>query len=258
MNMLANLKLDDGVDGEEKDVLGGGRGPLDSNAYPATITMAYMSESEGGATAVNITAKTRDDKEIRAAIYVTSGRAKGQKTTYERDGKTYPLPGFLLVNSLCQLATGKEISQLETEEKVIKLYNFDSKAEVPTKVPVIVELLQKEIVIGLLKQTVDKSAKNDAGVYVATGETREENEIDKFFRARDNKTTSEIRAQVEEAVFIDQWKAKWEGKVKNKAKGAAAGAGTAGMPKASGGSMFGGASAAAAPSAKKPAASLFG
>lgn len=254
MNMLANLKLDDGVDGEEKDVLGGGRGPLDSNAYPATITMAYMSESEGGATAVNITAKTRDDKEIRAAIYVTSGRAKGQKTTYERDGKTYPLPGFLLVNSLCQLATGKEISQLETEEKVIKLYNFDSKAEVPTKVPVIVELLQKEIVIGLLKQTVDKSAKNDAGVYVATGETREENEIDKFFCARDgfeNLTLTEVKTKAAGGEitepFYNGWLEKNKGQIRNKAKGAAAG-GTAGAPK----------TGAAAGGTAKPKSSLFG
>jgi hypothetical protein len=256
MNMLANLKLADGVDGEEKDVLGGGRGPLESDAYPATITMAYMSESEGGATALNITAMTEDGKEIRGAIYVTSGRAKGQKTTYEKDGKTYPLPGFLLVNSLCQLATGKEISQLETEEKVIKLYNFDAKAEVPTKVPVVVELLQKQIVIGLLKQTVDKSAKNDAGVYVATGETREENEIDKFFCARDgfeNLTLTEVKTKAAggeiEKPFHADWVEKNKGQTRNKAKGAAGG-GTAGAP--------GKAGAAAAGGTAKPKSSLFG
>jgi hypothetical protein len=255
MNMLANLKLDDGVDGEEKDVLGG-RSLLDSDAYPATITMAYMSESEGGAKALNITAMTEDGKEIRGAIYVTSGRAKGQKPTYEKDGKTYPLPGYLLVNSLCQLATGKEISQLETEDKVIKLYNYEAKAEIPTTVPVVVELLQKQVVIGLLKQIVDKTKETSPGskVYVPTGETREENEIDKFFCARDgfeNLTLTEVKTKAAGGEVAEPFYASWieknKGQVRNKAKGASAG-GTPGAP----------AKAGAATGTAKPKSSLFG
>jgi hypothetical protein len=90
-----------------------------------------------------------------------------------------------MANSLCLLTLGKEISELTTEEKVLNIYSPDAKAEVPTKVQVLMDLLNQEILVGLIKQTVDKTAKDAAGAYQPTGETREENEIDKFFRARD-------------------------------------------------------------------------
>ena len=133
--------------------------------------------------------------------------------------------------------------------KVINAYNKDAKAEVPTKVEAIVDLMGQEILIGVIKQTVDKTKKNEAtGTYEPTGETREENEIDKFFRARDRMTTAEIRAKAETAAFADTWSAKWTGKSRDKSKGASA-AGTAGMP--------GRKPAAAAQAAGKPANSLF-
>ena len=257
MNMLATLATDSSI-ADEKDSVGGGFSILDSNTYGFKIELAYLTKASSGALALNVSLKTDDDRELRQQFWMTSGTAKGGKNYYEKDGEKHYLPGFIAANALCLLTVGKEISALDTEEKVIKLWSSEAKAEVPTKVAMLVDLLGQEIVAGVVKQTVDKNIKNEAtGEYVPTGETREENEIDKFFRARDNKTTSEIRAGVEEAVFIGQWKAKWAGKVKNKAKGAAAGTGTAGMPKA-GGSMFGGASAAAAQASKKPATSLFG
>lgn len=259
MNMLANLATDSSI-ADEKDYVGGGISVLDSNTYKFKVELAYLGKANSGALSLNVVLKTEDDRELRQQFWMTSGTEKGGKNYFEKDGEKHYLPGFVAANSLCLLTVGKEISALDTEEKVIKLWSSETKAEVPTKVPMLVDLLGQEIVAGVLKQTVDKNHKNEAtGKYEATGETREENEIEKFFRARDNKTTAEIRAGVEEAVFIGQWKAKWEGKVKNKAKGAAAGTGTAGMPKASGGSMFGGAPAAtAAQASKKPAASLFG
>lgn len=258
MNMLASLATDDTI-ANERDSVGGDFSPFDSGAYKFTVDLAYLGKAASGALSLNVTLKTEDGRELRQTFWMTSGTDKGCKNYFEKDGEKRYLPGFVAANALCLLTVGKEISALDTEEKVIKLWNYESKSEVPTKVPMIVDLLGQEIVAGVLKQTVDKNRKNEVtGKYEATGETREENEIDKFFRARDNKTTAEIRAQAEEAVFFDQWKAKWEGKVKNKAKGAAAGSGTAGMPKASGGSMFGGAPATAAQATKKPATSLFG
>ena len=54
------------------------------------------------------------------------------------------------------------------------MYSKEAKAEVPTKVEMLVDLLGQAIIIGVIKQTVDKTVKNDAGVYVPNGETREE------------------------------------------------------------------------------------
>ena len=136
---------------------------------------------------------------------------------------------------------------MDTETKVVNVYSSEAKAEVPTKVEVIMELLNKEILVGLIKQTVDKTQKNDQNIYMPTGETRDENEIDKLFRSSDRMTTAEIRAQATEAAFAATWETKWTGNTKDKTKGVAANAGTFGAPK--GAAMAG---------TKKPATSLFG
>ena len=243
MSLLTNLKSDDSI-AQERDSVGSG-GVLDSNLYAANISLAYLTKSAGGAVGLVLNAKTDGGREIRQTLWMTSGTAKGGKNYYEKDGEKHYLPGFNLANSLALLTVGKEISELDTETKVVNTYSHEAKAEVPTKVEMLVDLLGKDILIGLIKQTVDKTQKNDAGAYVPTGETREENEVDKLFRARDRMTTAEIRAKADVAGFITTWEAKWAGKVRDKAKGAGA-AGTAGAPKAS-----------AAAATKKPATSLF-
>jgi hypothetical protein len=242
MSLLATLSTDSSVT-EEKDSVGSG-GPLDSGLYKSTIALAYVTKSAGGAIGLVLNMKTEANREIRQTLWMTSGTAKGCKNYYEKDGEKFYLPGFNHANSLALLTCGKEISELETETKVVNVYSAEAKSEVPTKVEMLMDLLGKEIIVGVIRQTVDKTKKNEAGVYEATGETRDENEIDKLFRAKDRMTTAEIRAQAETAGFIDTWDAKFTGTVKNKAKGAA---GTAGAPKAAG----------APAAAKKPTTSLF-
>lgn len=231
MSFLKNLQSDSSIQ-DEKDNLGGGSSVLDSNIYLSTITLAFLTTSDGGAMALNIRAKTEDGEEIRQQLWMTSGTAKGCKNYYEdKNGEKKYLPGFLMANALSLLTTGKEISEQDTEEKVVSLWSSAAKAEVPTKVPMFMDMLNKQVIFGLMKQTVDKTVKDERGKYVPSGETREENEIDKVFHAESRKTTAEIRAQAPKATFIDQWVAKWAGKVKNKAKGTD-GAVKAGAPKA--------------------------
>lgn len=248
MSLLSNLKSDDSI-ATERDSVGGRGGPLESGLYAAKVALAYLTKSAGGAIGLVLNLKTEAGREIRQTLWMTSGTAKGCTNYYvDKDGAKQYLPGFNLANSLALLANGTEISDLETEVKVVNVYSIEAKAEVPTKVDMLTELLDKEIIVGLIKQVVDKTQKNDAGAYVPAGETREENEIDKFFRAKDRMTTAEIRAGATKAVFIETWSAKWEGHTRNKAKGATTGAnGTAGAPKAG----------AAANTAKKPQTSLF-
>lgn len=243
MSLLASLATDNTIE-DETDSVGNG-GPLESGLYLCTVAMAYLSKAASGALGLVLTLKTDAGKEFRQTLWMTSGTAKGCKNYYEKDGEKRYLPGFNHANSLALLTCGKEISQLDTETKVVNVYSAEAKSEVPTKVEVPMDLLNKEILVGLLKQTVDKTKKNDAGVYEATGETRDENDIDKLFRAKDRMTTAEIRAQAETASFVDTWDAKHTGTTKMKAKGAS---GTAGAPKAPG---------AAPAAAKKPTNSLF-
>lgn len=247
MSILSTLTIDDSIE-NERDVIGAS-GPLDSGIYKLTVALAYLNKSEGGALGLNVVFKTEQGRELRQTFWMTSGTAKGCKNYYEdKQGQKQYLPGFLLANALTLLTVGKEIGALDTETKVVKLYNYEAKAEVPTKVEVLVDLLDQEVLAGVIRQVVDKNVKNDAGAYVPSGETREENEIDKLFRERDRLTTAEIRAQATEPAFIESWEAKWTGKTKNRAKGAQAGtAPVAGMPKLGGNSA----------TTKKPTTSLF-
>jgi len=248
MSLLKNLTTDDSIKNEKDTV--GGFGPLDSNVYRATISLAFLQKAASEALALVIHAKTEDGREVRQSLWMTSGKDKGCKNFYEKDGVKNYLPGFLIANSLALLGAGKEISELDTEEKTVKLYSSEAKAEIPTKVNVVTDLLGKEVLLGVVKQLVDKTAKNEnTGVYEPTGETRYENEIDKVFRARDGMTTAEIRAGAETAAFLETWKGKWIGQERNKAKGVA---GVAGAPKAASGTA-----AAAAGGSKKPTTSLF-
>lgn len=244
MSLLKNLATDESI-ANERDSLGGSL--LDSGLYSAKVSLAYIITADSGALGLQFAAKTADGPEIRETLWMSSGTAKGGKNYYEKNGEKHYLPGFVAANALALLTVGKEISELETEEKVVNVYNKTAKAEVPTKVPMITELLGKDILVGVIRQTVDKTTKDAAGQYQPTGETRDENTIDKFFRASDRMTTAEIRAQAP-AEFADKWEGKWKGQTRNKAS---KNAGAAGMPKAGG---FG---APAAAAAAKPARSLF-
>jgi len=246
MSLLKSLASNDESIKQETDSVGSG-GVIDSGAPLSEITMAYITFSKKEAMGITLHAKTDAGREIRQTVYVTSGTDKGKKNTYtDKNGEKHFLPGFNLVNSLCLLTIGKPLDELDPVEKVVSVYSPEAKAEVPTKVPVIMELLGQKAYLGIIKQVVDKTAKDGNGVYQPTGETREENEIDKVFRASDKMTTTEIRAGATEAAFYETWTKKWVGQpARNKAKGAS---GTAGAPKAAG---------AAPGGTPKPTTSLF-
>lgn len=250
MSLLTALATDDSIQ-TERDSVGASFGPVDSGLYNMTVSLAYLKVANSGALALALELKSDTGQVVRQDFWMTSGTAKGCKNYYEKDGEKRYLPGFTMANSLSLLTVGKEIGQHETETKVINLYSPEAKAEVPTKVEMFTELLGKEVIAGVIRQTVDKNVKDGAGNYVPSGETRDENEVDKFFRMRDRMTTAEIRAQAESATFIDTWNEKWAGKVRNKAKGAS---GTAGAPKPGNGPSVAGNS----PATKKPTTSLFG
>lgn len=243
MSLLSGLTTSNDI-AAEKDSVGGGF-VLDSNVYNFTIKLAFLQKAASDALSLVVHLTTEDNKDVRQQFWMTSGKEKGCKNYYvDKNGDKQYLPGFNMANSLCLLTVGKEISQMETETKVVNLYNSESKAEVPTNVEMLTELLGKQVLGGLIKQVVDKTAKDAAGNYQPTGETREENELDKLFRERDGKTTAEILAQAPEAVFIKTWKKKWVGQVRDRATKQA---GTAGAPKAG----------AAAQGTAKPQNSLF-
>lgn len=223
---------------QEKDVLGGSR-VVDTDVYDATIKLAYAGKSKGGALSLTIHADL-DGTELRHTFWVTN---KQGQNYYEKDGKKHFLPGWNAANGICLLITNQELTALPTEQKVVKLWDFEAKAEVNTPVEALVALHGGKVKLAVQKQLVDVNQETapGSGVYVPSGKTREQNEIDKVFFYDDGRTVKEIREN-QPAEFMDKWIAQNKGKVFDRTDKKAAAAG--GLPGAAAGG--------------KPANSLFG
>jgi hypothetical protein len=209
MSAFASLTSSDESIENETDVVRKSFGPIAGGIYPSTITMAYASKSRGGAQALTLHLETDSGHEYKQDIYATSGTAKGCLNTYvdKNTGKKEYLPGFLLIESLCLLAVGKPVSELSAEDKLVNIWSYDAKKEVPTEVPVLTELLGKRIEAGILKVFNNKNVNQgtqEAPNWVKSNEVEEKNEIDKFFRATDHMTTAEIRGG-SEASYWTKW-----------------------------------------------------
>ena len=216
MNMFADLANNTDIQDEERDVLGGSFAIPESDAYKGVVKVAYITVANSGAKAVNVTIELETGTTVRETMYVTSGTAKGGNNYYvNAKGEKKYLPGYLTANTLCELGTGKGLTAVTIEEKVLNLYNAEAGKEVPTKVPVIMDLLEKEIMVGLIKVIENKRKKNDVGEYVDTAESRELAEIDKVFYA-DGFTKTEKAAGQAAPEFVEKWRAKWKDQVKDR------------------------------------------
>lgn len=210
---MFNKLTDQGLEKAE-DRLGGGFSPRETDIYTFKIKAAYAGKSQGGAMNVSLIA-VDSQGEYRETIYITN---KKGENFFVKDGKKIPLPGFTIINDLCLIATGEPLSEQETEEKVINLYDFEAKKEVPTSVPMIMALVDAEISFAVQKNLEDKQQKDAAGEYVPTGETRETNTISKVFHTETKMTVVEALEGAEEAKFWDAWLEKNKGKVFDRTK----------------------------------------
>ena len=220
MSILSGLTKDKEIK-DEQDTLGGGY-VLESGVYPFRVELAYLNVAASGAIGLVIHLTGDKGEALRQTFWVQSGKAKGSKNYWvnQKGEKSY-LPGFNQAEAMCQLLCSTALSDMVSAEKVVQLYNYDAKKEIPTKVEVLTELLGKKLKAGVLKQVVDKNAKGDDGTYHPTGETREENEITKMFD-EEGKTLTEQKAGGE-AVFIETWAKKFTDTVKDKSKGTSGG-----------------------------------
>lgn len=231
MSLLSGVKTDSAIQ-TEKDTLGGGRTLVESGVHAARIKLAYLSKATSGALALNIVADIAGS-EYKEALYITNKNGENFYVTKDNAKEKRFLAGFLHADAIALLTTGKSILELPTENKIVKLYNFQAKAELPTEVEVLVGLIGKEVQLGILKTQEFKRAKQDDGTYVETTETQETNSIEKVFHATHGKTVAECRAQAESATFIEEWKNTWAGKLRDKTKGKSpngGNTGTAGIP----------------------------
>ena len=209
MSLFNNL----GTDGLEQseDRLGGGRKIFNTDIYPAVVKLAYASKADSGALAVNLVLDLNGE-EYREAIYVTNKKGENWFKNQNDPTKKVPLPGFTTIDELCLVTLEKPLSQVATEEKVVKLYDFEAKKEVPKSVDALTELHGKELFVAIQKRLENKQKKED-NEYVPTAETRETNNIVKVFHSPSKLTIPEARNGKTEGEFYDQWLEKNKGQV---------------------------------------------
>lgn len=233
--LFSGLKADDHA--ENQDRVGGGRQILSSNAYDAIVKVAYVTESTGGATAVNVLLEI-NGQEVRDQQWVTNKNGENFFIDKEDKKTKRSLPGFVLINDLCLLGTGEDMSEQAVDTKTVKIYNFDEKKEVPTEVPVLVALTGAKIKVGILHKKEFKQKKDDSGQYVNTADVREINEVDKYFHPETGRTVNEYMHEVETSEFLESWLKHNKDKVRDRTAGASGGAGAgqsgSGRPQAAG------------------------
>jgi len=217
---FGNLKIDKDVKLDE-DTVGGGSFTWESGIYDVVVDMAYLDESRGGAMGLNLTLLD-GTKKLKETLWITSGTAKGQKSTYiDAKGTKRPLPGYTQGLNLCMAAIDETLEDAAnaSEAKTINIYNFDAKKEMPTaKDHVMTNLIGKKVKVGIIKRIENKRANDGTGKYVDIADTREVNVISQFFYADSGLSVMEKAKGDTEASFIIAWKKANDGKTHDRSK----------------------------------------
>jgi hypothetical protein len=231
-NVFGSLTTD-GLE-ESQDRIGGFR-VLESGPYTGTIKAAFAGKaSASNAQSVTVILDTKEGGEYRETFWITN---KNGQNFYTKDSKKNPLPGFTIIDDICLVTTNKPLAQHATEDKVMNIYDPEAKKELPKSVPMLIELLGKEVTFGILKETRNKQAKNANGEYEDTHESRDENVTDKIFHYPSNLTVVEARRGIQTPAFYGAWVERNKGQTRDRrsikdgeAGGQAGRAGRPGMP----------------------------
>jgi hypothetical protein len=254
MSLFKNLTTEGLADNEDR-AGGGNFGARETDVYGGKIKVAYAGQSTGGAHNVTLLVAMADGGEYRETVYVTNKKGENfflSKDAKNADGspKKVALPGFTTIDDICQVSADKVLADMDTEEKIVNIYDYDAKKELPKSVQVLTELTGKDVLLGIKKSLVNKSDKV-GDEYVANAETREENHIEKVFHPTLRVTVVEAKntnpGETPVAAFIDTWLEKQKGKTHDKRTIKDGSAGTSGRPgraAAAGGPPQGGAATA--------------
>tara|TARA_R110002167_G_scaffold139019_2_gene326440 strand:+ start:371 stop:1096 length:726 start_codon:yes stop_codon:yes gene_type:complete len=212
---MSEWELPKGVETQSIERVGGGFA-WESGVYDATVKMVYLNQSASEAVSLNVILENSTGKELKESFWIKSGKAKGNKTYYTKNGKDYPLPGYSIANSMCVAITGDSLPKcMDTaEKKTINIYNPELGKEAPTERPVLMGLVNKPVKVAVHQVVEDKQAKDASGNYVSTGDSRTVNEC-KFFGNMEGKTAEEITTKADPAKF-DKWAEKNTGSVIDK------------------------------------------
>jgi hypothetical protein len=217
---------------EAQDRLGG-FSALETDSYTGKIKVAYAGKSSGGAHSITLIVDVLG-KEYRETLYITNKQGQNFYLNKNDQSKKVPLPGFTVVDDICLVTTGKPLSEQDTEDKIVNIYDSEAKKELPKSVPVLIELTGKTVTLGIIKELQNKSEKVGSE-YVPTAEVRDVNVIDKVFHTETKMTVVEARQGAETAQFHDSWLERNKGKPRDKRLIKEGAGGQVGAPKRAGG-----------------------
>ena len=186
---------------------------VDTDAYLGTIKMIFAGQAASGARNVTLQLKLDDGREYNETVYLSN---KEGKNTYVKDDKEYYLPGFLLMNNMALMTTGKGLHELaaDVETRTVKLYDYDAKKELPQDVPAIIPMIGKRVLVAIVEEEYEKQTKNQStGKYEGNGEYGVKNTIVKCYDPETRQTAVEIREE-KEATQLDSWLEANKGKLK--------------------------------------------
>lgn len=210
--------------GKEEDRLSSG-GVLETNVYPFKIDSIYTTESKKNAVGIVVNLLVGDNNHrYSETMWITTGSDKGCNPYYEKDGQKSWLPSYVMMDAFTRMVNGKGITDQDTADRTVNIYDYESKKDVLTKVEALVDLIGINGFVAIQKIRGNKQVKGDNG-YVDSPEERFTNSIAKFFNA--DRQTSTEHAATAAGTFIDKWVEKNQGKVVDKykeVKGVVAGA----------------------------------
>lgn len=212
MSLFANLKSD-GLEESQDRV--GGFGAVESDIATGIVKAFYAGKSAGGANSITVVVTLAGSKEYRETLWITNKQGENFFLNKQDKTKKVPLPGFTVADDICLATTGLPLADQPFEEKVLNIYDFDAKKELPKGVQVAMEVVGKEVSLGILKELHNKTEKK-GDEYVDIPETRELNVIDKVFHTESKKTVVELKNGAEEAAFWDKWLENNKGKTRDR------------------------------------------
>lgn len=226
-NLLAGVKQAESVE-EVVDVLSSNKfAKVESGIYDAVINYAYLQKTVNGSLGLNLEFELDTGTIMKETLYITNTNDENFYVDKKDAKKKHLLPGYITADSIALFAAQKPIAELSSEERIIKLRDYDLQKDVPTTVNMLVQLIGKTVRLGVIKVIEDKRAKTDKtddkgkAIYEPTGDTIVKNETDKVFHSTSNMTVAEIRAGASEAAFIEAWREKWTGNTQDKSTGVA-------------------------------------
>lgn len=210
MSFLKSVKVDKSAAGEQDRLP---NSVMESGSYMATIKGAYGDESKNGAKCI-VFEFSINGQPYRETLYITN--REGSTSYKDKQNKSYLLPGFIHADNICYFATGNSIMEQETENKLVKIYDYETQQNKEVTRDVFVDLIGKKVMLGI-RQIKDYKNELIDGKYVPIDDIRESNQIDKVFN-EDGFTREEKQEGKAQPEFITKWEDTYKGKVWDKTK----------------------------------------